>query len=116
MSKYSTLSKELTTQLVDQFKIEYNKITGKFAQGNLSVIEAEDYFYFRASNDSERMSIEGGALSGSMSGDDADFLASMLSFVAITWDSEDLQLQPLYSAMNKEVRSSRPDIEAFFKS
>lgn len=31
MCKYSALSKDLIAQLSDQFKIEYNKITGRFA-------------------------------------------------------------------------------------
>jgi len=114
--RYNTLSKDLITQLSDQFKVEYNKITGRFVQGDLPVVEAENYFYFRASNDTDRLAVAGGGMSAEMSGDDADFLASVLSFVSLTWHSEDFQLHQLYSSMNDEINKSRPDIVAFFRS
>ena len=113
MSKIITSNKDLMLELADDFKIQYNKITGCFASGDLPLVKEEKYFYFRATPDQEVLTVAGAGLSNDMCGNDADFLASLITVASLHWSSDNDDLGDCTHEM-EQAMLNRPAILKFF--
>ncbi len=116
-SRHTFLNQDLMAQLTDQFKIEYNQITGQPCEGNLCVMDHNEYFYFRTNSTEPHITVKNSVtgFTGEMSPDNVDFLASMLAITMTAWRLSADELFEYCEALHNECRSSRPEVVAFIK-